>query len=76
MTVDSNGNIWFTETAIDSIGEFDPSTGTFVTQTLLTAVSSRPHGDRLGQYRAGILDDRTRLEPDHQFQPGHLRLAR
>ena len=42
MTVDSNGNIWFTETAVNAIGEFDPSTGTFITQTALTAVSSNP----------------------------------
>ncbi len=51
MTVDSNGNIWFTETTANipnsnptgAIGEFDPSTGAF-TQSYLTSASTDPVG--------------------------------
>lgn len=51
MTVDSNGNIWFTETnavvpgdpQTGAIGEFNPTTDTF-SQSYLTASSSDPVG--------------------------------
>jgi streptogramin lyase len=51
MTVDSSGNIWFTETNANipgdpttgAIGEFDPTTGGF-TQSYLTAASTDPVG--------------------------------
>src|SRR5262249_12576314 len=29
MAVDDNGNIWFTETAVNAVQEFDPATGAF-----------------------------------------------
>ncbi len=41
LAVDSGGNIWFTETQANVIGEFMPSSGAFA-QTELTAASSQP----------------------------------
>jgi streptogramin lyase len=41
--VDSKGNVWFTETGINAIGEFVPSTGA-IFQTFLTEFGSAPVG--------------------------------
>ena len=43
MAVDDNGNIWFTETAVNAIGEFNPTTDGF-DQVTLTSFSSNPTG--------------------------------
>ena len=43
LTEDSNGNIWFTETSLNLIGEINPSTGA-ISQSFLTANSSSPVG--------------------------------
>ena len=74
MTVDDSGNIWFTENAVNSIGEFDPSTGTF-SQTLLTAVSSAPTAIAWDSIEQEIWMTEPSLESDRQLQPGHHRLG-
>jgi streptogramin lyase len=43
LAVDSNGNVWFTETGINAIGEFVPSNGA-IFQTFLTEFGSAPVG--------------------------------
>ena len=46
MAVDDNGNIWFTETAVNAIQEFDPTTGGFGNDSAftLTTFGSNPIG--------------------------------
>lgn len=43
MTVDSNGNVWFTETTANAIGEIDTSSDS-ITETVLTENGSSPVG--------------------------------
>ena len=66
MAVDGSGNIWFTETAVNAIGEIGPIDRRDHPDALDRGQLA-PHGDRLGQYRTGILDDRAGLEPDRQL---------